>query len=359
MQNHFFGRRRALFLSALLFLTVFLLNAAGPAANLAAAGNGVKVPAAEKATYSLGEWSDVDRGSHRGVIEVPEGIDGAVRVYVPWRRRDVDPETKRLILVDAQTGQIVENGISARMDRESLDYVFNPTTRPGKFYLYYLPHNIEPGSGYYGGGYLAPSATNADETLAACGLASDAISSGAWRNLPEAKLLRLEARGSFESFYPMEVVAKASERAALIEKFAKRDFLLFPEDRTRPIVMTDDLPLIWIERGPGDSFTGEALRDEYYAFQIGLFASRGDVRDVKAEWSDLQSENGDVIPAEKITCFNLGGIDSHGTPFTKRVDVPAGKTQALWFGVDVGEEVTPATYSGTVALSGDEWEEDK
>ena len=44
---------------------------------------------------------------------------------------------------------------------------------------------------------------------------------------------------------------------------------MFPEDRHYPIRMTEELPLRWIRRGPSSVFAGEALRGEFYAFQLG------------------------------------------------------------------------------------------
>jgi len=66
---------------------------------------------------------------------------------------------------------------------------------------------------------------------------------------------------------------------------AGKPFLLFAEDRRFPIRMTEDLPLRWIRRGPSDVFKGDADRDEFYAFQIGVYAAAqalGDVRSSSA-----------------------------------------------------------------------------
>src|SRR5581483_6611881 len=92
-------------------------------------------------------------------------------------------------------------------------------------------------------------------------------------DLPQAKVIAFEARPEFDRVDPMEIVASADEVAAMKAKFADRDFLLFPEDRTLPIRMTDVLPLRWTTNGPADAFHGEADQNEYYAFQIGVYAS--------------------------------------------------------------------------------------
>src|SRR5699024_5465368 len=66
-------------------------------------------------------------------------------------------------------------------------------------------------------------------------------------------------------------------------------------------------------------------------------------------FSDLKGP--ETIPASHFTCFNTGGIDSHGQPFTKKVDVKKGKVQAMWIGLDVPEKIQPGWYDGMVKIS--------
>ena len=55
--------------------------------------------------------------------------------------------------------------------------------------------------------------------------------------------------------------------------------------------MLDEIPLRWIESGPSTVFKGEALKNEYYAFQLGVFAARKDLQDIKIEFSGLQNDD--------------------------------------------------------------------
>lgn len=48
-------------------------------------------------------------------------------------------------------------------------------------------------------------------------------------------------------------------------------------------------------------------------------------------------------------CFNLGGIDTNGKPFKKKIDVPKGNVQALWIGGDMPAAAF-GTYKGTVTV---------
>ncbi len=42
--------------------------------------------------------------------------------------------------------------------------------------------------------------------------------------------------------------------------------------------------------------------------------------------------------ADALTCFNCGGMDEKGVPFTKEIDVPAGMVQPLWIGVWIPDD---------------------
>ena len=115
--------------------------------------------------------------------------------------------------------------------------------------------------------------------------------------------------------------------------------------------MTDDLPKRWVDRGPSRTFSGEARRNEFYAWQIGLYAAKQPLEDVKLEFSELRpAGSGRVIPAAALRCFNLGGRDIDGHPFARRLDVAKGKVQALWIGVDVAPDAEPGLYRGTVTI---------
>lgn len=119
-------------------------------------------------------------------------------------------------------------------------------------------------------------------------------------------------------------------------------------------MLTQDIPLCWVEKGPASSFHGTAQRNEYYAFQIGVWGANQAVENVTAVFSELVSDDKKGrIPAEALTCFNLGGIDARGRTFTRRIDIPADAVHALWFGVDLPSDLPAGEYHGTVVLGGD------
>ncbi len=292
-------------------------------------------------------------GNHRAVVHVEQKAE-AVVVKIPWRRRDHDPERKQILVFDAASGQAITNVARLHLDRFEGTLAFQPQMAPGDYYVYYLPFTPQPGWGSYSKDYLRPENTDS-EPKAWLPQNTDA--------LPRASVVRLEARTDFDSFYPMEVVATPEETQAMLDRSAPFTlqqppgssvlrpkgrapeplrYLLFPEDRRFPIRMTDELPLRWVKSGPGTLFRGHAERNEFYVFQIGVWAARSDLNEVEVEFT------GDI--ASWFNCFNTGGTNWDGKPFYRIVDVPQGKVQALWIGVDVPRGAKPGEYRAVVTI---------
>lgn len=312
---------------------------------------------ADGVEYGVGNWpAYIDNtifcelGNHRAVIQVDQVAD-AVSIHIPWRRRDDAPEQKDVVIIAAADHSQVTNRLVLQSSRESGDFVFEPTAGPGTYYAYYFPHRT-PDSFYKKGfnvdihfpqtEYFPPRNTASSEWVKAYNANKDSI--------PNAHLVCLESRTAFDSFYPMEVIATPAEVELLVASASGQPMLLFPENRKFPIRMTEDLPFRWVEKGPSSQFIGKASPNEYYAFQIGVYALR-DLTGLTAAFSDLTDESGAVIPAAALTCFNNGGTDWLGRPFSKTVDVLASHVQALWFGVDIANDTPAGTYRGTVTLS--------
>lgn len=292
--------------------------------------------------YGTGKWDSGKLGNHRVVIEVKETAE-AVRVHIPWRRRDHEPEKKALILMDGQTGKSIDNVTANSVNREFGDIFFQPVSGPGIYYIYYLPHTMTGSKHYPTVKYVEPKAT-AEKTWL-----------DRWQDkfakLPKAVVKEFQSIDPFHSFYPMEVIATQAEVEALLKQHKEQSFLLFPEDRKYPIRMTDDLPFRWVKKGAGGELQGEAARGEYYAFQVGVYAVKEDIADIHTQFSDLKQVKGkNRLPAAALRCFNVAGTDWTGKPFDKVCDVKKGRLQALWFGVDVAAETLAGQYEGTVTI---------
>jgi hypothetical protein len=306
--------------------------------------------AAQEVRYGTGTWTPDSLGNHRVVLRV-DGDADAVAVHIPWRRRDADPDRRETIIVDGRTGARVANVARIEVTRAYGDFAFQPVSGAGQYYAYYLPYIMEGRANYPTVTYPEPVATASMDWLRRHGLTPEARAGGAWRDLPRATAVEIQSVDAFNSFYPMEVIATADEVAALVRSHSETSYLLFPEDRSNPIRMTTDLPIHWIERGPGGMIQGAAGRGEFYAFQVGVYALRP-IRDLSVTFSDLRRTAGlDVIAASAFSSFNTGGVDSFGERFTKTVSVERGKVQALWFGVQVPQAATPGTYAGELTIA--------
>jgi hypothetical protein len=299
--------------------------------------------------YTVGDWAVAGLGNARVRLAVSNHAE-IVWAHVPWRRRDANPDQKATLLVDATTGRQVTNVLRVKVSRESGDFLFQPSTAPGEYYLYFLPFKTTGESYCPTTLYLPPTNTADVAWMASCALTVQRIKDGKPAGVSAANVIDMQAVDDFHRFDPMEITATSGELQQFLSAHASRPYLLFPEDRRNPIRMTDDLPLRWVQAGPGDSFYGEACKGEFYAFQIGLYASRQAVEDVAVTFGDLIGEDGSRIPATALRCFNLTGTNWLGQPIHKTVHVPKGKIQALWLGVAVPQDATAQTYRGTLTV---------
>jgi len=300
--------------------------------------------------YGLPEtpWPET-MGNHRARVQVSEKAP-AVWVRIPWRRRDLHPQDKNIVIVDATTGKTIRNIARIAVNREFGDLAFQPETAPGDYFVYYMPFVASPVPHAYVTQYAAPQSTADPAWLERHALTPERLAQNAWQALPKAKVLEIQARSEFHTFEPMEVIATAQETKDLLAKHPNRAYLVFPENRRYPIRMTDDLPSRWIRSGVGDEFRGKAQRGEYYVFQIGVYAARQAVEDLSLEFTDLKPETGQAIPASAFDCFNVSGTDWLGRPIRKTVTVPSGKVGALWLGVQIPRDAAVGEHRATVTL---------
>ena len=316
----------------------------------AALGQARNLPSGELPVVSYAvpkkPWSE-GLGLHRAVVRARRAAD-ALWVRLPWRRRD-DPAKKRILVTDTR-GKTIPQVFRARADRWTVEVVFGPIPAPEEYYVYYMPFTVQPGFGHYTRDYLPPEAPP-DPAWVSRNRLEKGMDFSRRPDLEAGRLLAFQSRTRFDSFFPMEIPATPAETEALLEKTPGEPFLLFPEDRRRPIRMTRHLPVRWLHADRG-TFRGRACRNEYYAFQVGLFAARGAVRKVHVRFRGLEHGK-DVIPPGNFTCFNLGGIDLSGEPFKKRVDVPEERIQALWIGLNVPREARPGLYRGEIFVGGE------
>lgn len=285
-------------------------------------------------------WNPDSLGNHRVVITF-SGSSKVAKAIIPWRRRDDEPENKRIIIEDAKTQQRILNVKSGTLNRESSEIYFELVSGAGTYYVYYMPYKNEGRSNYPIGVYLKPDTTASSDWLREL---------NAQKNIPTATVKEFQSIDSFNTFYPMEIIATKDETESLIQKNKSQAFLIFPEDRLHSIRMTNDLPQRWIESGAKNNFKGNASKGENFAFQLGVFALQN-LEDLKINFGNLISLSGKVILSKNIFCINTNGIGYDGIPFDKKLNIDSGKIQALWCGIDVPINVDATTYTGKATIT--------
>lgn len=289
-------------------------------------------------------WNPDAQGNHRVVIKVNNASD-AVQAKLVWRRPDLNPESKRLVIKHAPSGKFVKNYFLESIDSESGHVVFEPESGAGEYYVYYLPYKFRPkwdDARYSVWNDYYPAEMTADEAWM-----SKAKSN--LKQLPKAKVLRYESRSRFDAFTPMGLIATKAEQEKILKDHPENP-IIFTEDRAFPTRLFDRLPAFWAKNGKYDSFKGGANRNEYYVWQIVPWAAREALENLKLEFSSL-SDGKTTIPAKDLTCFNLEGINWNGEKMTFDVNVPKGKLQPLWCGVQIPKNATPGVYTGKVTFS--------
>jgi hypothetical protein len=283
-------------------------------------------------------WDPDSLGNHRAVVQVTTKGE-VVKVTIPWRRRDVKPEDKN-ILVYAESGKIVTNVSRGVINREFGEVFFEPTEGACKYYVYYLKYLTLGRSNYPTVNYPPFNSTASSSWL------------NKLKSAQTAKVISIETIDELNSFYPMEVIATEAEVNAL-KASNTSSFIVFPEDRLHLITMRHDLPYRWIKQGPQKKFESSALRGENFSYQLGLYASKQDVNNVKVDFSDLRSPEGNLILSSVMSSLNTTGIDWDGKNLNKIVNVKKGDVQALWCLIDIPLESKPGTYKGIVKVGAD------
>lgn len=296
---------------------------------------------AQQISYTNGNdsWNPDLLGNHRAVLNYT-GKGSIAKATIEWRRRDENPELKRIIVQDSN-GKGIINVKTTNINRETGTVFFEPISGKGTYYVYYLPYIDEGLNVYYPKGVYAKPENTADAK---------------WLNkiknisATNCSVVEIQGINAFNSFYPMEVIATAAETKKIISKNSGNPFLVFPEDRLHSIRMRNDLPQRWIEKGVQNTFSDTALKGEYLAFQLGIYALK-DLKDVKVTFSDLKNGNGAIITAKNISCINTDGVKYDRSVFTNSVNVSKGQVQAMWCGIDVPKNTLAGVYNGFALVS--------
>ena len=263
----------------------------------------------------------------RIVFQVGEAGDVA-RGEAVWRRSARSIRMKGLKLLSAATGEEIADARLVRCDQERVAVDFRPVSGPGAYHLYY--------------GACEPVLFRPSEQWLE-------RAEGCDRPVP-AMAVRVEARCALDCFHPMETIALHDEVDELLSRFPDAPCLVFPEDRDRPIKLLFEIPAHWALEGPKPEVVLEADRNEYRVFQLGIWACRKALADIRVTYTDLAGKS--VIPARRLQCLTLESRvkSRHIRKPTGPFPVPKGQVRAVWIGVDVPEDVEPGEYRGSVTV---------
>ncbi len=283
-------------------------------------------------------------GNHRAVLEVSKPAK-VVGLELCWRRHDKHVEDHQFIIINEDSGDTIPNIFRFEVNNEQCRIAFGPVKETGTYLFYYLPYKPVYDN-FFAGPYLRKENAPDIKWIKKSGIEKD---SATWASFQKCEVLTIQARNEFHSFYPMEVIATKRELAQYLAKY-NDPYLIFPEDRLRPIKMLNHLPNRWLQNEPFGKFRGVAKKNEYYAMQLGVYASNISLIDVQIVFSDLSNEHGEILPASVMTCFNTHGVDIEGNQFNIQVNVEKGKVQPLWIGMDISADINPGKYQGVVKV---------
>jgi len=299
--------------------------------------------------YTTGNWTADTLGNHRVVVRVADPAQ-AVYVKIPWRRSDADPGKKGVLLTHAQTNTLIRNIYLKEINQEYGEIIFEPSFGAGDYHVYYLPYQRE-GMLYWGQVKYLASSSNADKQWLDAAVASVDLRPGSEpAGLPHAEVVEFQSRTLHDSFYPMEIIATAAEVEEMIDTHGEDGYLLFAEDRKYPIRMNHFLPYRWVEMAGQTEFRAKACKNEYYSFQIGLFAFQEKLESVKIIFNDLKGTKNAVIPHTCFESIHLDGKDWQGREIVKKISVERGQVKPVWISIDLPETTAPDTYTGLISI---------
>ncbi|MHB1152633.1 MAG: glycoside hydrolase domain-containing protein [Eubacteriales bacterium] len=259
-------------------------------------------------------------GNHR--IIVKSAAAKYARCSVLWRRRDLEPEKVGVRITFTATGEEIFNAAIIQAARENGVILFE-APYDGEYAIYIMPYVVKgpvwyfPDVQYYRTEQMSPCA--------------EWVSGIETADITDTELTAIDSRTDFDSFYPMEIPMTVSETKAFKAANMSDGFALIIEDRSHPVIMLRELPLIWSERKDITSLHDTVHCNEYYVFQVAVYAETA-IGILNITYS---LKDGSAVPQGSVTCFNKNITDWLGREYEKELSVSAGEVKPLWFGIDM------------------------
>src|SRR4029078_3536288 len=128
----------------------------------------------------------------------------------------------------------------------------------------------------------------------------------------DAAVVRWEARTGHDRFNEMEIIATHAEGEAFLADHPGQPFYIFPESREHSVRMFDHLPELWLTRTDPPEFS--VRPNEFCPFQLGVWAGRGALENLRVTFSDFASSTGARIPAAALRCLQTSGTNWDNQP---------------------------------------------
>ncbi|MBQ7182093.1 MAG: hypothetical protein IJR87_12500 [Bacteroidaceae bacterium] len=292
-------------------------------------------------------WNADGLGNHRAVVRaVCPAETKAVRARLKWRRPDLKTDKTSFVIMGQKSGRQAAHFWAEKRTVEEGIVWFEPIEGEDTYLVYYMPFNLRQGSAecrfiWDYNDYIAYPAEQAQTWKASLRDEKPV----------EATVLRFEGVNNFEAFTQMGNIATAAETDSL-RACHRESPVIYTEDRCFPIRLFHQLPVRWVKKVPQDAFEGTAMKNEYYVWQIGLWAAHDALQGVNVAFSDLKERGSTtVIPSSEQTCFNCTGTGWDGQPLALDLNVAKGDVQALWCGIQVPQDAPAGVYEGTAEVT--------
>src|SRR3984885_7115833 len=138
------------------------------------------------------DWDPDSLGTHRVAITVADPAKKVAKALIAWRRNDLHPEQKGVIVVDSATNERILNIGFGAISREACILYFEPKPQDSKYFVYYLPYQIDRKSNYPNAKYLPSAGTATGDWLR---LTADTA------NITKANVDCIEEINALNSFY--------------------------------------------------------------------------------------------------------------------------------------------------------------
>lgn len=134
------------------------------------------------------------------------------------------------------------------------------------------------------------------------------------------------------------------------KQLTSKVFVAFIQVGENPLKWFDSIPENCLIRSMNNNMVKlNANPGEIFVFQVGVWALHSEQKDVQINFEAFRGNKATIAP-NKFTCYNTGGINFSGVQFSKKINIPGGRVQALWIGVDL-ENTPHDSYTGIIKIS--------